>query len=85
MQNATSYRQDFILWGLVPLQSSGASQCPSGISRVETGMNFGNLFFTAITAGIYTAETVEVWCREESTTTMQMVSPAPRGFYVVPQ
>jgi hypothetical protein len=76
-------RQDFLLWGLVPLQSFNANQCPQGISRVDTGMTFTNFLFTAITLGIYWGETIEVWCSED-VRAVQPLPPPSRGFYVVP-
>lgn len=76
-------RQDFLMWGLVPLQSFSSSTCPNGISRVDTGMTFGNFVFTALTMGIYWGETIAVWCTEDPRTA-QTFPPTPRGFYVVP-
>jgi hypothetical protein len=76
-------RQDFLLWGLVPLQSFNATQCPEGISRVDTGMSFANFLFTTITLGVYWGEKVEVWCADDVRTAQSLPS-ATRGFYVVP-
>jgi Bor protein len=76
-------RQDFLLWGLVPLQSFSSSSCPNGISRVDTGMSFANFLFTAVTLGVYWGERIEVWCAEDGRTA-QSLPPTPRRFYVVP-
>lgn len=76
-------RQDFLLWGLVPLQSFSGSNCPDGISRVDTSMTLPNVLFTAVTFGLYWAVSIDTWCAE-GTQAAQGVPLAPRGFYVVP-
>jgi Bor protein len=77
------HRQDFLLWGLVPLQSFSNNPCPQGISRIETGMNPANVLLTAITFGLYWGETIEVWCTEDERA-VQPLPPPASGYYVVP-
>jgi hypothetical protein len=77
-------RQDFLLWGLVPLQSFTDNPCPRGIARVDTGMSGANFLFTAITFGIYWGMTVNVWCNDEPQG-LPGVPATPQNFYVVPR
>lgn len=52
----------FIL-GLVPAaEIETASQCPSGVARVETQQSFLNGLVGALTFGIYTPQTVTITC-----------------------
>ena len=51
------------LYGLVPPSTvETASQCPNGVARVETQHSFLNGLAAAITWGIYTPMTIQVWC-----------------------
>jgi hypothetical protein len=36
--------------------------CPGGVSRLETGLSFGDLVLSVITIGIYTPRSYEVEC-----------------------
>lgn len=60
-QQSHERRQDFMLWGLVPLQSFADNPCPRGIAPGDTGMSGTNFLFTALTGGLYSAITVDVW------------------------
>jgi hypothetical protein len=51
------------VYGLVPPSPVQAmSQCPSGVSKVETQLSFVNQLVSALTAGIYTPMWIKVTC-----------------------
>lgn len=83
-QQSHERRQDFLLWGLVPLQSFSDNPCPRGIARVDTGMSGANFLFTAVTAGLYWGMTVNVWCSDEAQA-IQQLPMAPQTLFVVPR
>lgn len=65
-QPATSTErwQHFLIFGLVPLSDTwdARTDCPSGIAKVESSMQLGNVLLSAITMGVYGSETLKVWC-----------------------
>lgn len=56
--------QHFLILGLVPLSDTwdARTECPTGIAKVESSMQLGNVLLSAITMGIYASETLRVWC-----------------------
>jgi hypothetical protein len=55
------------IYGLIPpgvVQS--ASQCPNGVSKVETSLSFVNYIVSGLTCGIYTPMSIKVTCAEKS-------------------
>ena len=51
------------VYGLVPPSTvSTASECPSGVARVETQMSFLNGLVSGLTFGLYTPMTITVQC-----------------------
>ena len=54
---------DAWVYGLVPPKTvETASQCPSGVARVETHLSFVNQLVGFLTLGIYTPMTILVTC-----------------------
>lgn len=53
----------FFIAGLVGDARIPAYQlCPGGVSRIQTGLTFGDLVLTVITIGIYTPRSYEIDC-----------------------
>jgi hypothetical protein len=60
MHDGTS---SFFILGLVGDSRIPAWQmCPGGVSRIQTGLSFGDLVLTVITIGIYTPRSYEIDC-----------------------
>lgn len=56
------------LWGLIPPKVTNvASQCPTGVSRVETTHSFVNGLLNVLTGGIFTPMTIIVTCAKAGT------------------
>jgi hypothetical protein len=81
--NSVERWQHFLIGGLVPLseQWDARTDCQSGIAKVESSMQIGNVLLTAITVGIYSSVTLKVWCAQGAGATG---APASRTVIVVP-
>lgn len=81
--NSVERWQHFLIGGLVPLseQWDARTDCQSGIAKVESSMQLGNVLLTAITAGIYSSVTLKVWCAQGAGATG---APSNRTVIVVP-
>lgn len=64
------------IFGLVPPKTvETASQCPSGVSKVETQLSFLNGLVSLLTLSIYTPMDIRVTCAEGAPTGTAMVVP----------
>jgi hypothetical protein len=68
------------LYGLVPPNTvETAAQCANGVARVETQLSFLNQVANAITLGIYSPMTIQVWCASPGEEEDALVLDAPAG------
>lgn len=61
------------VFGLVPPKTiESATECPNGVSKVETQLSFLNQLVSLLTLGIYTPMQIVVTCAEGSGTSLEM-------------
>jgi len=87
--NGTEIHKSFAAsWidGLVPPSTvNAASQCPSGVARIDTQLSFVNMLVGALTLGIYTPMDIRVQCagptamRDEKVIPVASAAEAPKA------
>lgn len=66
------------IYGLVPPATvSTTSQCPGGVSKVETQQSFVNGLVGLLTLGIYTPMSIKVTCAAGAKAALLLPAPPP--------
>jgi hypothetical protein len=66
------------IYGLVPPSTvATASQCPSGVAKVETELSFVNQLVSFLTLGIYTPMHIRVTCAATSSASIGLLPRTP--------
>lgn len=66
------------IYGLVPPKTvATASQCPSGVAKVETELSFVNQLVGFLTLGIYTPMHIQVTCAAAAAASIGLKPEAP--------
>jgi len=57
----------FYFWGLMNrAEVAVGERCPGGVAKVHVHTTFGNGLVSALTLGVYTPRTYEIWCAASS-------------------